>query len=128
MSVQQPTPSPVIRNLAQMSCRDVSPAALKVAQAKLDHVRATLRAGHPLKAYFLGTLAVAEHANLEAAVPVGWRFLILRGKRAVASTEITLEESERGPRWAHTSYDPRQRRQLKTIQRMMSKPELRKGN
>jgi len=124
MSIRQPSPSPLVRDLAQRICRDISPAALKVATGKLDQVRAALRAAHPLKVYFLGTQALAEHTNLRAAIPVGWRFLILRGKRAVAATEITLAKREGGPRWVYTSYDSRQHIQLQTIERMISDSRL----
>jgi len=122
MSIRQPSPSPRIRSLAQRVCRDVSPTVLRSAPGKLNQVRATLRAAHPLKVYLLGTLALVERATLDAARPVAWRFLILRGQRPVAATEITLEESERGARWMYTSYDSRHRRQLQTIERMLSNP------
>jgi hypothetical protein len=127
MNVKRPTPSRKVRELAGKAARDSSPAALNLGKAKLHNVRKDLLATHPLKVYFLGTLAVIEHPSLEAAVPVAWRFLILRGKRTVASTEITLEESDRGPRWTHTSYDPRLRRHMKTIERIVSDAEVRKG-
>jgi hypothetical protein len=128
MSVRQPTPSPTVQDLADKCCRDISTKVLKVPEDTLGQVRSTLRAGHPLKVYLLGTLAVVEEKDLAGAVPVAWRFLILRGERTIASAEISLEDNERGPRWIRTSYDPRPRLQLATIQRMLSHPSIRNGN
>jgi hypothetical protein len=127
MNIHNPTPSRKVRELAGNAARDISSAALNRRTAQLDHIRKQLVAAEPLKVYILGTLAIVEGTNLDAVVPVAWRFLILRGKRAIASTEIALEESERGPRWTHTSYDPRHRRQQGTAERIMSDPEIRKG-
>jgi hypothetical protein len=128
MTLRMPTPPGRVFELAQQATHDISSAALAAWKTHPDEVRKHLVVSHPLKVYVLGTLPMLQRKSLKGATPVAWRFLVLRRKQAVAFTEIALKRGDRGLRWVHTGYNPRDFGQLKAAKRLMSRAEVRKGN
>jgi hypothetical protein len=84
MNVRRTIPSRKVRELVRKAGMDIPQDVLKVRESQLERVRKQLIASKPLKVYVLGTLSITEQENLEAAVPVAWRFLILRGQQVRA--------------------------------------------
>jgi hypothetical protein len=128
MPIREPVPSNKAFEAARQACNFVSARAIKVNEKSLADVRAILRAHLPVRVYVLSANSVIEHNTLESAKPVAWRFFIMRGKRPIAATETTLEDHKEGPRWAHTSYDPRIRAYFNSIQRIRRDPRYARGN
>ena len=107
MAITIPLPTDEIEERAESSLAYLSAHGFEHSDAALERVRKSARVADPLRVFYLGLRSAVGDPSLAEAELVAWRFFVLRGNHAVASTEIAVNAQGGSPRWSHISYDPR---------------------
>jgi hypothetical protein len=128
MSIKRTTPPDLVKQLAQASLNHLPRLAHTKLAAFLSTRKKPLRLVDPLPVWDLGLNHVVGEGGLSAATQVAWRFFVLSGDKAAATTEIALSPDGGPAQWSHLSYDPRIRRHLDAVRRTRSSPRYRKGS
>jgi hypothetical protein len=118
VAITIPLPTDEIEERAESSLAYLSAHGFEHSDAALERVRKSARVADPLRVFYLGLRSAVGDPSLAEAELVAWRFFVLRGNHAVASTEIAVNAQGGSPRWSHISYDPRIQTHLSVIRRV----------
>jgi hypothetical protein len=128
MGIEKPAPpqqiseiaASMLNRLPQLSVGGVAPA-VRAARGK-----ATV--AEPHKVYTLGLDGIVEDANLARTKMVGWRYLVMSGDQALASTEVKQDDQGGAPEFSHLSASVHGPNSLAEIRKAEQDPRYRQGS
>jgi hypothetical protein len=128
MAIVKPSPPAAVVEAARSSLIHLSRPAFGKTPAIPDSVTESARLEEALQVFCLGLRSMVGYVTLAAAEAVAWRFFVISGTRAIASTEIAIDKAGGPPYWSHMSYDPRTQTRLSVIRRVERDPRYETGS